>query len=85
MSRNQGLKRPSKNKEINRLVRDFHYNQSDVARWLGVTPMAISKWYTNGDVTITYAVRIQELSGGKYKAVKLSRELARIVKALGLK
>jgi len=63
VSRAKGL-RP----EFKRLLRDYGYRPIDIGRMIGTTGAAISMAVTRGYLSETLARRVEDATGGKYRA-----------------
>lgn len=59
--------------EMALLLTEHNFNKSELARRLDVSPQAIALSYENGFFSYSLAVKIEKLTGGKYKAVNLCK------------
>jgi|TARA_B110000908_G_C9945371_1_gene310105 DNA-binding transcriptional regulator YdaS (Cro superfamily) len=50
---------------------DYFGNQKLMATSLRVTPVAVSQWFNNGYIPPSKAIMIEEITNGKFKAIKL--------------
>ena len=46
-------------------------NQKLMAMQLDVTAVAVSQWFNNGYIPPSKAIKIEEITNGKFKAIKL--------------
>lgn len=52
-------------------VIDWFGGQTETARALGVSPQAVWNWYQDGQIPPARAIQIEQITGGRFKAVEI--------------
>ena len=65
--------------ELARLI-EFFGTSARLAQFIGVTPSAVSQWVARGKISATMAIKVQEVTNGRFKKEELRPDVINWIK-----